>query len=136
MGGESCWIWQPVSIPPDALEVVLGYWVTGVSSDPDFDNDIFIAGIWDSTFQIEYVDARTGMFSFYHDPMEWKRNLVKLDAGELTAIRGKVVIVAYRLTQDWLSGHSLTSTAYADDVVLYVTRPIYDYVVFLPLVIR
>jgi hypothetical protein len=39
------------------------------------------------------------------------------------------VLVGFQLTQDWNPGYHKTSTAYVDDAVLYVTRPIYDYCV-------
>ncbi len=33
MTGEETWVWQTLTIPADALEVILSYWVTGISSD-------------------------------------------------------------------------------------------------------
>ena len=35
LSGEECWAWQGVFTPTDAMDVSLGYWVTGVNSDPD-----------------------------------------------------------------------------------------------------
>ncbi|MBN1248733.1 MAG: hypothetical protein JXC32_13825, partial [Anaerolineae bacterium] len=49
MGGEESWVWQFAYIPLDVIGVTLGYWLTGVSSDSDWDNDIFCGGIWDLT---------------------------------------------------------------------------------------
>ena len=39
-------------------------------------------------------------------------------------------------TGHWNPGYHQTSTAYVDDTALYVTRPGYDYAVYLPLVTR
>jgi hypothetical protein len=44
--------------------------------------------------------------------------------------------MAFRLTQDWNPGYHRTSSAVVDDAALYVTRPVYDYSVYLPLVVR
>ena len=129
-------MWQQVYIPVDALDVSIGYWLTGLSSDPDWDNDILCGGIWDQTRQTQYVDVCYGLAYFYSYPMVWRNRIYRLEANELANIAGKNVLVGFRLTQDWNPGYHLTSTAYVDDVVLQVTRPIYDYSVFLPFAVR
>jgi len=134
--GEECWVYQPVSIPADALEVTLSYWITGVSSDSDWDNDILCLSIWDPTWQTEYVDSCFGLTYFYSYPGVWKHRIHRLEADELANVAGKNVIVAFRLTQDWFPGYHRTSTAYVDDTVLAVTRPVYDYSVYVPIVVR
>lgn len=134
--GKECWVWQEVFIPADALDITLSYWITGVSSDPEYDNDIFCGSIWDPTWQTEYVDSCYGMFYFKSYPMTWKHSMYRLEADELANVAGKNVMVAFRLTQDWNPGYHRTSTAYVDDTALYVTRPIYDYAVYVPITIR
>jgi hypothetical protein len=130
-------VWQEVVIPGDALDVTFGYWLTGASSDPDWDNDILIGGIWDPTRQIKVVDVRHGLTYFLYSPAgEWKRKLYRLTPAEVAVIAGQRVVVGFQLTQDWLPGYHKTSTAYVDDALLYVTRPTYDYAVYLPLVVR
>jgi hypothetical protein len=136
MTGESCWVWQEMTIPGDALEVVLGYWVTGISADDDWDYDLLCGGIWDPTWQTQYVDLCFGLTYFYYDPNTWKRQIYRLGADELASVAGQQVNVAFQLSQDWNPGYHKTSTAYVDDTVLYVTRPIYDYAVYLPTVLR
>ena len=136
LSGEECWAWQYVYIPCDALDVSFGYWITGVSADPDWDNDILIGGIWDLTRQTKYVDVRYGLTYFHSYPMVWKNRIHRLDADELANVAGHWVAVGLQLTQDWNPGYHKTSMAYIDDAVLYVTRPIYDYFVYLPLVVR
>ncbi len=136
LSGEECWVWQEVYIPLDTMEVVFGYAVTGISSDTDWDNDILIGGIWDRTRQTKYVDVRYGLTYFYSYPMVWKNRIYRLKADELANIAGKKVLVGFQLTQDWNPGYHRTSTAWVDDIVLYVTRPVYDYNVYLPLTIR
>ena len=136
LSGEECWAWQYVYIPCDALDVSFGYWITGVSADPDWDNDILIGGIWDLTRQTKYVDVRYGLTYFHSYPMVWKNRIHRLDADELANVAGHWVAVGFQLTQDWNPGYHKTSMAYIDDAVLYVTRPIYDYFVYLPLVVR
>ena len=138
LSGQECWIWQPVFIPADALEVSISYWLTGISSDPEWDNDILCGSIWDLALQTEYVDVCYGLTYFYSYPMVWKRRIHRLEADELAEVAGKPVVVAFRLTQDWNPGYHKTSTAYVDDAALYVTRPIYnfDHWVYLPLVVR
>jgi hypothetical protein len=136
LSGEECWMWQYVYIPSDALEVSFGYWITGASADSDWDNDILIGGIWNLTRQIKYVDVRHGLTYFYYSPGVWKEKLYRLNADELANVAGQWVVVGFQLTQDWLPGYSKTSTAYIDDAILYVTRPIYDYAVYLPLALR
>lgn len=136
LSGEECWVWQEIYIPSDALDVSFGYWLTGVSSDPDWDNDILIGGIWNQTRQTKYVDVRFGLTYFYSYPMVWKNRIYRLEANELASIAGQRVLVGFQLTQDWFPGYHKTSTAYVDDTVLYVTRPIYDYSTYLPLVVR
>jgi hypothetical protein len=136
MSGETCWVWQPMTIPPDALELTLSYWVTGVSSDDDPDNDIFCASIWDLTFQTEIVDACYGMFYFYSYPMTWRHRQYRLTPAEVSAVAGQTVQVAFYLTQDWNPGYHKTSTAYVDDTALDVTRPLYDFAVYLPMAVR
>lgn len=42
LSGEECWVWQYVHIPSDAQNVTFGYWISGVSSDSEWDNDIYI----------------------------------------------------------------------------------------------
>jgi len=54
----------------------------------------------------------------------------------LANVADQRVLVGFRLTQDWIPGYSQTSIAYVDDAVLYVTRPVYDYAVYLLLVGR
>jgi len=136
MSGEECWVWQTVYIPADAIDVSFGYWVTGISSDTDWDNDILIGGIWDLTQGTKYVDVRYGLTYFYSYSMVWKNRIYRLDADELANVVGQWVLVGFQLTQDWNPGYHKTSTAYVDDVVLYVTRPVYDYFVYLPLVVK
>ena len=135
LSGEECWVWQYVHIPSDALDVTFGYWITGVSADTEWDNDILIGGIWDLTRQTNYVDVRHGMTYFYHSPGVWKEKLYRLQADELANVAGQRVAVGFELTQDWNPGYHKTSTAYIDDAVLYVTRPIYDHAVYLPLMV-
>ena len=60
----------------------------------------------------------------------------RLTASELASVAGKQVLVAFQLSQDWIRGYSQTSTAYLDDTALCVTRPVYNYAVYLPLVLR
>ena len=136
LGGEEAWVWQEVVIPPDALEIVFGYWFTGLSSDPDWDNDILCGGIWDLNRQTEYATVCYGLTYFYSSPKEWKYRVARLSASELASVAGRRVVVAFRITQDWLPGYHKTSTAWVDDAVLYVTRPIYDYAIYAPLVVR
>ena len=136
LSGQECWVWQDAVIPADALDVSLGYWITGVSFDPDFDNDLVCGSIWDWTFQTEYVDVCFGLAYFYSYPGVWRQRIYRLDAGELASVAGKYVKVAFRLTQDWNPGYHKVSTGYVDDTMLYVTRPIYDYSVYLPLALR
>lgn len=134
--GEECWVWQYVYIPSDALDVTFGYWITGISADPDWDNDILIGGIWDLTRQTKYVDVRFGLTYFYSYPNVWKEKLYRLSTEELVNVAGQWVVVGFQLRQDWNPGYHKASTAFIDDAVLYVTRPIYDYAVYLPLALR
>ncbi len=136
LDGEECWVWQEVYIPGDVIDINFNYWLTGLSSDSDWDNDILCGGIWDLTRQIEYVDVCYGLTYFLHHPMEWKNRTHRLDASELASIAGKHVLVGFRLTQDWNPGYHQTSTAWVDDAALFVTRPLYDYAVHLPTIIR
>jgi hypothetical protein len=138
LSGQECWVWQPVFIPADALEVSIAYWLTGISSDPEWENDILCGSIWDLTLQTEYAELCYGLTYFYSYPMVWKRRIYRLKADELADIAGKPVVLAFRLTQDWNPGYHKTSTAYVDDAALYVTRPIYDYDhwLYLPLLVR
>jgi hypothetical protein len=134
LSGKECWVWQEVFIPPDATDVSIGYWLTGLSSDTDWDNDVLCGAIWDQTRQIEYADACSGLTYYYYYPMEWTNRIYRLDVDELANVAGQRVLVAFRLTQDWNPGYHRTSTAWVDDTALYVTRPVYDYFVDLPLV--
>jgi hypothetical protein len=136
LSGQECWVYQPVTIPADALEITLSYWVTGISSDDDWDNDIICGSIWDLTWQTEYVDVCFGMTYFYSYPNRWRHRMHRLEAAELASIAGKTVQVAFYLTQDWNPGYHDTSTAYVDDTALDVTRPIYDFAVYLPMSVR
>jgi hypothetical protein len=136
LSGEECWVWQEVYIPSDAIDVSFGYWLTGISSDTEWDNDILIGGIWDQARQTKYVDVRQGLTYFYYNPMEWRNPIHRLEADELANVAGQRVLVGFQLTQDWNPGYHKLSYAYVDDAVLYVTRPIYDYSVYLPLVAR
>jgi hypothetical protein len=136
LSGEECWVWQEVHIPSDATDMSLGYWLTGLSSDTDWDNDILIGGIWDLARQTKYVDVRYGLTYFYSYPMVWQKRIYRLEAEELANVAGQKVLVGFQLTQDWNPGYHQTSTAWVDDVVLYVTRPVYDYFVHLPLVVK
>lgn len=136
MFGEESWVLQEVYIPSDVMEVSFGYWVTGESSDTDWDNDILIGGIWDQTRQTKFVDVRTGLTYFYYNPGVWRNSIHRLDADELANVVGQRVLVGFQLTQDWNPGYHRTSSAWVDDVVLYVTRPIYDHSAYLPLVPR
>lgn len=136
MAGEECWVLQEVYIPGDAMDVSFGYWLTGISADTEWDNDILIGGIWDRARQTKYVDVRYGLTYFYYNPMEWKSRIYRLDGDELANVAGQRVLVGFQLAQDWNPGYHRTSTAWVDDVVLYVTRPVYDYSVQLPLVVR
>jgi hypothetical protein len=136
MSGEECWVVQEVYIPPHAIDVSFGYWVNGQSSDPDWDNDILIGGIWDLTRQTKYVDVRYGLTYFYHNPNVWRNRMYRLEADELANIVGQRVLVGFQLTQDWNPGYHKTSSAFVDDVVLYVTKPMYGHFAYLPLVAR
>lgn len=136
LNGEEDWVWQEVSIPADAIDVSIGYWLTGLSSDPEWDNDILCGGIWDQTRQTDYGTACFGLTYFYHYLPEWRYRVYRLDADELANVAGQRVSVGFRLTQDWVPGYSQTSSASVDDAALYVTRPIYDYAVYLPLAVR
>lgn len=133
--GKEAWAWQEVFIPIGATEVTISYWITGISADPDFDNDIFCGGLWDLTRQTRYVGACYGLFYFYSYPMVWKFRTYSLKADELASVSGRMVLMGLQLKQDWLPGYSKTSLAYVDGVALYVTAPIPEYI-FLPLVIR
>ena len=134
--GEEVWVYQPVYIPSDAVEVSISYWLTGLSSDPDWDNDILCGGLWDLARQTQLGGGCFGLTYFYSYPMEWKTRTYDLDAAELASVAGKVLLLGFREKQDWLPGYHKTSTAWVDDIALLVTRPIYDYNVLLPLVIR
>jgi hypothetical protein len=134
--GEEVWAWQPVFIPSDALEVSISYWLTGLSSDPDWDNDILCGGLWDLDRQTQIAGGCFGLTYFYSYPMKWRARTYTLDADELASAAGKVLLFGIRETQDWLPGYHKTSTAYVDDITLMVTRPIYDYALLLPLVIK
>jgi hypothetical protein len=134
--GEEAWAWQELSIPPDVTEVALDYWLTGISADTDFDNDILCLGIWDRARQTLAADACFGLAYFYSYPMVWRNRTYTLDAAELASVAGRTVAVGIRETQDWNPGYHKTSTAWVDDVALYVTRPLYDYHVYAPLVVR
>ena len=90
----------------------------------------------DPTSQTEYASKCFGMTYFVSDPMTWKRRITRLNADELASVAGKTVVAGVRLTQDWNPGYHRTSTAYVDDTLIYVTRPIYGYAVYLPLVSR
>ncbi|MCJ7739021.1 MAG: DUF4394 domain-containing protein [Anaerolineae bacterium] len=137
LSGQECWVWQNLHIPADALEVTIGYWISGLSYDPDWDNDIACGGIWDPTWQTKYADACFGLTYFYSSPGVWRHRILRLDAAELASVAGKNVKVAFWITQkDWLSGYHKESWAYVDDTILLVTRPVYDYAVYLPLTIR
>ena len=136
LSGEVCWVWQYVYIPADALDVSFGYWITGVSSDTEWDNDILVGGIWNLTRQTKYVDVRFGLTYFYSYPGVWKEKLYRLNADELANVAGQWVAVGFWLIQDWNPGYHKTSSAIIDDAVLYVTRPIYDNFVYLPLIVR
>ena len=136
MFGETCWVWQEVYIPPDAIDISFGYWLTGLSSDTDWDNDILVGGIWDQTWQTKYVDLRFGLTYFYSYPKVWRDRFHRLAADELASIAGQRVMVGFQLIQDWNPGYHRTSSAWVDDVVLYVTRPVYEFSVHLPLIVR
>ena len=134
--GKEVWVWQWVLIPFDATDVSISYWLTGISSDSDWDNDIIYVGLWDLTRQNQLAVATFGLTYFYSYPMVWKTRTYTLDADELASVAGKILPMGIRLKQDWNPGYHRTSTAYVDDVALYVARPIYDYGVFLPLATR
>lgn len=136
LGGETCWVWQYAFVPSDVLEVTLGYWLTGISSDSDFENDILCYGIWDLARQTDYASKCFGLAYFTSYPMKWRQRFHRLDADELASIAGKPVVVGFRLEQDWNPGYHRISTAYVDDAVLTITRPLYAYGVYLPLAIR
>jgi hypothetical protein len=136
LSGEESWVWQEVFIPADAIDVSIGYSFTGLSSDFSWDNDILCEGIWDQTRQTEYVRMCYDLHYFYDYPREWKNRIYRLKANELASVAGQKVLLAVRLTQDWIPGYSLTSFAWVDDTVLYITRPVYDYFMYLPLVVR
>ena len=134
--GEECWAWQQVHIPSDAMNVTISYWLTGISSETNADNDILCGGIWDLNRQTKYTDVCFGLFYFNHYPMVWRNRLSRLDANELAAIAGKTVLLGFQLTQDWVPGYSDTSTAWVDEASLYITRPIYGNYTYLPLLVR
>jgi len=134
--GEEVWVWQYVYIPADAIELSISYWLTGLSSDPDWDNDILCGGLWDLARQTQLAGGCFGLTYFYSYPMEWKTRTYDLDAAELASVAGKVLLLGFRQKQDWLPGYHKTSTAWVDDIALNVTRPIYDYDVLLPMVIK
>jgi hypothetical protein len=136
MFGETCWVWQEVYVPGDAIDVSFGYWLTGLSSDTDWDNDILIGGIWDQTWQTQYVDLRFGLTYFYSYPKVWRDRFHRLTAEELANVAGQRVMVGFQLSQDWNPGYHNTSSAWVDDVALNVTRPVYAFSVHLPLVVR
>ncbi|MDF1514694.1 MAG: hypothetical protein P1S60_12875, partial [Anaerolineae bacterium] len=102
----------------------------------DWDNDIICGSLWDLTRQTEYADACFGLTYFYSYPMTWKKRTLRLDTTDLTEVAGNYVLFAYHLTQDWNPGYHKTSTAYVDDALLYVTRPLYSHTVYLPMAIR
>jgi len=62
--------------------------------------------------------------------------MYRLEADELASVVGQGVQVGFRLSQDWNPGYHQLSYAWVDDACLYVTRPAYDYAVYLPLVVR
>jgi hypothetical protein len=134
--GEEVWAWQYVHVPSDAKEVSISYWLTGISSDTDPDNDILCGGLWDLARQTQLAGGCFGLSYFYHYPMTWKLRTYMLDASELASVAGEVLVLGFRERQDWLPGYHKTSTAYVDEISLLVTRPVYDYDVLLPLVIR
>lgn len=136
--GEEVWAWQPVYVPSDAVEVSISFWLTGLSSDSDWDNDILCGGLWDLARQTQLAGGCFGLTYFYSSPMEWKFRSYELDAAELASTAGQVLLFGFRQQQDWNPGYHDTSTAWVDDATLMVTRPIYDYEysVLLPLVLR
>jgi hypothetical protein len=129
-------VWQYVSIPFDATDVSISYWLTGISSDSDWDNDIIYVGLWDLTRQNQLAGGSFGLTYFRSYPMEWKTRTYTLNVDELASVAGRILPLGVRLKQDWNPGYHRTSTAYVDDIALFVTRPIYDYTVFLPMVTR
>jgi len=134
--GEESYVWQDTIIPADAIEVVLAYWITGSSSEAYWDEDITCAAIRDLSWSVEYVDEVCfDMRYFVSSPGVWRHRVHRLNASELANVRGKIVRVGFWLTQAWGS-YSQPSTAYIDDTAILVTRPIYDYAVYLPLTIR
>jgi hypothetical protein len=134
--GEEVWAWQPVFIPGDATDVRMSYWLTGLSAEFDWDSDILCGGLWDLARQKQLAGGCFDLHYFYSYPMEWKARTYTLDAEELSSVAGKAVLLGFQEEQDWMSGYSKTSTAWVDDVTLYVTRPVYEYQLFLPLVVR
>lgn len=134
--GKEVWAWQYVYIPADAMEVSINYWLTGISSDTDWDNDILCGGLWDLARQTQLAGGCFGLTYFYSYPMVWRLRTYTLDASDLASVAGQVLLLGFREEQDWNPGYHKTSTAYVDEVSLLVTRPIYDYDVLLPLVIR
>ena len=137
LSGQECWVWQNLHIPADALEVSISFWINGLSYDSDWDNDIFHGGIWDPTWQTQYAEVVYGLTYFYNYPTAgWQHRVHRLSASELASVAGKNVKVAFWITQDWNPPYHKESWAYVDDTTLLVTRPIYDYAVYLPLTIR
>jgi hypothetical protein len=134
--GEEAWAWQLVHIPADATQVSISYWLTGISSDHDYDNDILCGGLWDLTRQTELATACFGLAYFNSYPMKWRNRSHDLDAQELASVAGQVALLGIRIEQDWLPGYSDTSTAYVDDMALLVTTPLYDYQLLLPVVVK
>lgn len=124
LGGEDEWVWQAVSIPANAIDVTISYWLTGLSADPIYENDILCGGIWDLGRQTRYADSCFGISDyFYHYPKdEWHNSNYRLNADELANLAGKQVLLGFKLNQDWVPGYSLTSFAWVDDAALYVTN--------------
>jgi hypothetical protein len=134
--GEEVWVWQEVFIPPDATDVSISYWLTGLSSEFDWDSDIICGGLWNLTRQTQLAGGCFDLHYFYSYPMQWKTRTYKLDAAELANVAGRRLVLGFKQEQDWLPGYSKTSTAWVDDITLYVTRPYYDYQLYAPLVVR
>jgi hypothetical protein len=136
--GEEVWAWQEVFIPPDATEVSISYWLTGLSSEPDWDSDIMCGGLWDLARHAQLAGGCFDLHYFTSYPMEWKARTYNLNAAELANVAGRLLVLGFKQEQDWLPGYHKTSTAWVDDITLYVTRPYYDYdhQSYLPLVVR
>ena len=101
----------------------MNYWITGLSSETDFDSDLLCWSLWDLTWQTKYVgDHCMGLAYFTSYPMVWRNPTRSLDAGELASIAGQTVLLVFKQTQEW-GQYAQRSHAYVDDISLSVNLP-------------